>query len=121
MLTSEVVSHVQEQGQCIFNRALFEERVQQHDTIAVAQFKQITRHFALFHISFFSIACLELVAFVLFFSFLTKSTLLAFSLAAILLTGFSYFVLLFYLQAKKPQQLLQVRHAYLSAVKRCFP
>ena len=39
--------------------------------------------------------------------------MLAFSIAGIFLTAFAYFVLLFYLQAKKPEQLLAVRLAFL--------
>jgi len=67
-------------------------------------FKQTTRQYALFHISFCALAFCELLAFVLFFSFFTQTTFFAFSLAGLFLTGFTYFVLLFYLQAKKPQE-----------------
>jgi tetratricopeptide (TPR) repeat protein len=88
---------------------------------ALEDFKQVTRQYALFHITFFSIAVLELVAFVLFFSFLTKTTIFAFSLAGLFLTGFAYFVLLFYFQAKKPNQLLEVRTNFLEASRSCLP
>jgi tetratricopeptide (TPR) repeat protein len=82
----------------------------------LASFKQITRQYALFHISFFSVAFLELVAFLLFFSFFTQTTLFAFSLAGLFLTAFTYFVLLFYLQAKKPQQL---KENHLELLEQC--
>lgn len=77
------------------------------------RFKRITRHFALFNTAFFCVGVIELFAFVLFFSFLTQSTIFAFSLAALFFTAFTYFVLLFYLQAKKPQQLIDLRSTYL--------
>lgn len=91
----------------------FEELVQYRTTASIRSFKKVTHRYALFHISFFILACLELCAFALFFSVLTQSTWLAFSLAGIVLTGFTYFVLLFYLQAKKPEQLLEIRKQFL--------
>ncbi|HKY99683.1 MAG TPA: hypothetical protein VJ112_00785 [Rhabdochlamydiaceae bacterium] len=121
MITSEILSSVEQQEKLHFNRSLFEEQIDRHAETALCHFKQITRHFALFHFSFLAIAFFELFAFILFFSFLTKSTVLAFSLAAILLTGFSYFVLLFYLQAKKPEQLLHVRHNFLKSAQDALP
>jgi len=77
------------------------------------EFKRITRFYALFHVLYLGAFLLELFAFLLFFSFFTKSSLLAFFLAGMLLTGFSYFVLLFYFQAKKPEQFLILRDHYL--------
>ena len=82
---------------------------------------RITRHYAVFHICFFALACLELLAFALFFSFLTKSSILGFSLGWYFFTGFTYFVLLFYYQAKKPEQLLDVRQAFLEACQGSLP
>ena len=89
--------------------------------VTLDNFKQVTKQYALFHICFFSLAFLELVVFVLFFSFLTQTTLFAFSLAALFLTGFTYFVLLFYFQAKKPQQLLDVHAFFLNHCKNLIP
>ncbi len=82
---------------------------------ALEMFKQVTRQYAFFHITFFCIGVLELISFVLFFSFLTKTTMFAFSLAGLFLTGFTYFVLLFYFQAKKPEQLLEVRTHFIES------
>src|SRR5262245_26633332 len=89
-----------------------EDQIERFSQEALSFFKQVTRHYALFHITFFSLAIFELFAFVLFFSFLTRSTIFAFSLAGLFLTAFSYFVLLFYFQAKKPQQLLELRSRF---------
>jgi tetratricopeptide (TPR) repeat protein len=101
--------------------ALFEEKVGQYCKAAAQQFKQITRYYVLFHALFLLLACAEIFAFLLFFSFLTQSTLLAFSLAALFLTGFSYFVLKFYFQAKKPEQLHQLQDTYLSTCQEAIP
>jgi tetratricopeptide (TPR) repeat protein len=87
----------------------------------VDEFKTITRRYALFHIIFFTLAILELCAFVLFFSFLTKTTIFAFTLASTFLTGFTYFVLLFYFQAKKPQQLLDLKNRFVENCQASLP
>src|SRR5580704_11266334 len=96
-----------------FDKAIFSEQIDRFSSVALEDFKQVTRQYALFHITFFSLAVFELIAFVLFFSFLTKTAIFAFSLAGLFLTAFSYFVLLFYFQAKKPDQLIQVRKTFL--------
>jgi tetratricopeptide (TPR) repeat protein len=90
-------------------------------TSTLNAFKQVTRSYALFHITFFSIAFLEVAAFALFFSLLTQTTLFAFSLAALFFTGFTYCVLLFYLQAKKPEDILAIKERFLSSVRRGIP
>lgn len=104
-----------------FNPALFESHVADRASEALEQFKKISRSYALFHVLFFGIALVELFSIALFFSFFAKSSLLAFALAAIFLTAFSYFVLLFYFQAKKPEQLMQLRNYYIQECKRAMP
>lgn len=105
----------------IFNAALFEEHIHRlcHDTLA--SFRAACRFYALFQVIYLTIAILELFCFASFFPFFTQSTLLAFSLAALFLTCFSYFVLLFYFQAKKPQQLLKLRNEYIDTVRQLLP
>ncbi len=102
-------------------RSRLDEQMERLCSDALEDFKQVTRQYAFFHILFFSIAVLELAAFVLFFSFLTKTTIFAFSLAGLLLTGFTYFVLLFYFQAKKPNQLFEVRAYFLESSRSVLP
>lgn len=88
---------------------------------ALEAFRSVTRSYALFHILFFCVGCAELLAFILFFSTLTQSTLFAFTLAGLLFTSFTYFVLLFYFQAKKPQQLIEVKDAFIEQCKAVLP
>ena len=104
-----------------FNKTIYEEKTDHFCSEALDDFKQVTMQYALFHITFFSIGILELAAFVLFFSFFTKTTMFAFSLAGIFLSVFTYFVLLFYFQAKKPQQLLDVRESFVRASRNLLP
>jgi tetratricopeptide (TPR) repeat protein len=98
-----------------------EQDLNDRSSAALGEFKKITRDYALFHIFFFSLAFIELAAFLLFFSFFTRSSFLAFALAAFFLTGFSYFVLLFYFQAKKPEQIKQVQRDFLGACTAQLP
>jgi len=104
-----------------FNKQLFEEHIDRLCAFSLDAFKQIARQYAFFHIAFFSLGLLELFSFVLFFSFLTRSAFFAFTLAVLFFTGFTYFVLLFYFQAKKPQQLLDLRNAFIDQCKTALP
>ena len=75
-------------------------------------FKSCIRFYGLFHVSFISFLGLQLLSFLLFFSYFSKSLTAACGLALFFLTLFSYFVLLFFFQAKKPQQLLTIRSRF---------
>lgn len=78
----------------------------------VEKFKAITRNYALFHLVSFGIFFIEILLFLFLFPKFARSSVIAFFLAGILLSGFSYFVLLFYFQAKKPQQFIQLRKTF---------
>jgi hypothetical protein len=121
MTTTDAFLKADRQAQPGFSKSQFESQNDHLRSEALDDFKQVTRQYALFHITFFSIGIIELTAFVLFFSFLTKTTIFAFSLASLFLTVFTYFVLLFYFQAKKPQQLLDIRSSFLQACKALLP
>jgi len=84
---------------------------------SLAKFKQITKNYSLFHYVFLIIAFLELFCLFLFFSFFAQSSYLALSLGALFFTGFSYCVLLFYFQGKKPEQLLALKENYITSCK----
>jgi len=120
MLTTDTREETQK-SRLIFNSALFEEQAARHADDAVAHFRQITRFYALFHMGYFVVGFAELLALLLFLPFFAKSSLLAFSLAAVFLTGFSYFVLRFYFQAKKPEQLAQLKQRFIEACKNALP
>src|SRR5579864_8154565 len=71
----------------------------------VGHFRYLTRRYAFFHILFFLFFLLEIIGLLLFLP-LAKSFLLATLVAATFLTAFSYFILKFYFQTKKPEQFL---------------
>lgn len=105
----------------VFNSALFEEKAAKHADQTVLQFRKITRFYALFHIGYFIAGGIEVLTLLLFFPFFAKSSLLAFSFGLIFLTGFSYFVLRFYFQAKKPEQFLHLKLKFIEACKNSLP
>jgi tetratricopeptide (TPR) repeat protein len=71
-----------------------------------------------FEMIFLMIGCAEIVLFCAFFALLQKSTLLAFGLAVLFLTLFSYFVIRLYFQAKKPEQFSTIKDEFLESCKR---
>lgn len=99
----------------------FEETIQSHCQNTLDRFKRISRFYTLFHLGFLCLSIGELLVFLLFFSFFTKSTILAFSLAALFLTGFSYFVLHFYFQAKRPEQIHELHKSFLQMCQESIP
>lgn len=82
----------------------------------VFEFRNLTRRYALFHMVFLLLFLSELFALLLFLPFLSKSLLLAALVAATFLTAFTYFVLRFYFQTKKPEQFLLLREEF---IKKC--
>ncbi len=81
------------------------------------QYDQILRSYALFNIAFLSLGFVEFILLIVFFTFLTQSAILAFSLAFVFLTFFSYFILRLYFHAQKPEQLQEIRDKYIRAAK----
>lgn len=103
------------------SKELFSGNIERACSHTLETFKQIARQYALFHIIFFTLGLVELFSFVLFFAFLTQSATFAFTIAALFFTGFAYFVLLFYFQAKKPQQLIDLQGSFLEQCKLALP
>lgn len=74
----------------------------------LTKFRRLCRADALFHCSFFVVAWIELLGGLCFF----PSLLFAAALATLFLTGFTYLVLRFYFEAKKPQQMLALQETF---------
>src|SRR5690348_7298951 len=104
-----------------FDKQRYEEEIERLSLQSLESFRQTVRQYALFHIFFFSLGLLELFGVILFFSFLTQSALFAFTIAALFFTGFAYFVLLFYFQAKKAQQLLDLKNNFSAHYRSALP
>lgn len=68
----------------------------------------ILKKYSAYNFLFILLGTIELLASLIFFNTLSKSIVLASSLALILMTLFCYFVLRAYFQSKKPQHLLSI-------------
>jgi|LakMenE01Jun11ns_1017448.scaffolds.fasta_scaffold9943146_1 tetratricopeptide (TPR) repeat protein len=76
-------------------------------------------HFSVFvHMVFLTLGVLEIVAVAVFFSFLMKSSYLAFGLASIFVTFFGYFIFRIYLQSAKPEKMEEIRDLFQESCKR---
>lgn len=83
-----------------------------------SRLQKIMQSYTYFNLAFLLVGCLELFLLLFFFTFLLKSALLAFSLAAVFLTFFSYFILRVYFQAKKNIQLEDLKKSCLANYQR---
>ncbi len=97
---------------------LFQERLPHLYRTILGSFRKITRSFALFNVSFAALFTAQLAAVFFYSPFLSQPLLLALSLSALFLTVFSYFIFLFYYQAKKPEQFNQLKQQFVSSAKK---
>jgi len=100
-----------------FNRDAFQEKLPQHYRVILSEFRKISRSFVYFNLVFLSLSAVEVFLFIFFLPFLNQSSLFSLSLAAFFLTLFSYPILLFYQQAKKPEQLNALLDRFLTSCK----
>jgi len=104
-----------------FNHEGFHKNVESNCSTGTKQFKKIVRSYVFFHLFFLGLLTAEVIAFFFFLTLLFQTSLIAFSLAAILLTGFAYLILLFYFQTKKPEQFLELRNFFMLLCKKGLP
>lgn len=98
----------------VFDKQHYQQKMNELWLPALFSLNRLMRFFVFFNLIFLLIVCTEIALFFSFFAFLSRSAVLAFTLAVFFLTLFSYFVLKLYLQAKKPDQLMQICEDYLS-------
>ncbi|MEI6241794.1 MAG: hypothetical protein WCP39_00115 [Chlamydiota bacterium] len=85
------------------------------------QFQKITKSYALFQMGFFSLFAFEILVFGLFFPFFTQSSFTAIILGAMALSVFTYFVIWFYFQTKKPIDLSTLLERFLESCRQVTP
>jgi tetratricopeptide (TPR) repeat protein len=83
----------------------------------VKESQRIVKSYAYFNLAFILIGITELTCCLVFFNLLTRSSLLAFTLAGFLMTLFCYFVLRIYLQNRRPELLLSLSEFTLEQLK----
>lgn len=104
-----------------FDTAAFEEKVDYFCSQAVNEFKHICKYYLTFHSIFAGLALAEVLCFLVFFPFFSQSSVIVFTLAGFFLTAFTYFILYFYYQTKKPEQFIQLRDNYIKATQHLLP
>jgi len=100
-----------------FDEVFFQNNLPQYYRGVIKEFRRITHSFVSFNLLFLALFGVELVLFFLFLPFLSRSSVLAFALGGMFLTCFSYFVLLFYFQAKKPEQLQNLKNQFIQSCR----
>ena len=81
---------------------------------ACTSFKKAVRFFFWLHFNFILLIALEVISFAVFFPFLQESYWLAFSLAVIFLTAFSYYILSIYYRSSKGSDFQKIRDEFLA-------
>lgn len=104
-----------------FDDAFFQHNLPQYYRSILKEFRKITHSFVSFNVLFSALFAAELSLFFFFLPFLSKSAVFAFALGALFLTCFSYFVLLFYYQAKKPEQLILLKDKFVQSCRQILP
>lgn len=100
-----------------FDDAFFQHNLPQYYRAILQGFRKVTRSFVSFNVLYSILFAGELFLFFFFLPFLMKSAVFAFALGSLFLTCFSYFILLFYFQAKKPEQLIHLRDQFLQSCR----
>ena len=101
----------------IFEDTELQQSLPQYYRKILREFKQTTKGFVAFNLSFGALILAELAVFFAFLPSFGQSYLIAIALGALFLTGFSYLVLLFYFQAKKPEQITLIRDRFIASCK----
>jgi tetratricopeptide (TPR) repeat protein len=82
-----------------------------------SQFRQTIRSYVAFNLLFVGFGALEFLLLLLSFTFWVHSSFLAFTLASIFLTLFSYFIFRLYFQTRKPELFNELRTQYLDSCR----
>lgn len=81
------------------------------------KFRIISRAFVHFNLLFVALFVLEASLFLAFVPYLQSASIFALTLSVFFLTCFSYCVLLFYFQARKPEQLTALKEEFLTSCR----
>lgn len=98
-------------------QALYNDHIQKIIQPVFPQFDQIVKAHARFHLLFLGAVVVEVVLLLIFFTFLAKSSLLAFGLALLFLTSFGYLSFRSYMLTAKPDRLLQIKNQFIESFK----
>ncbi len=97
--------------------SFFQNSLPQYYRAILKQFRKVTHAFVSFNLLFATLLIAQLVS----LPFLFNTSFFIFSLAALFLTCFSYFILLFYYQARKPEELEQLKIDFIQSCRQMLP
>ncbi len=100
-----------------FDSDLYQQKLPQYYRNVLSNFQKCSRSFVRFNLLFSLLATLEISLFCVLLPVLTGSSLLAIVLGVLFLTIFSYLVLLFYYQTKKPEQLKAILQRFIASCR----
>lgn len=103
------------------DNGFFQQKLPQYYRAFLKDFRKITRFFVRFHLIFLLIFSAEVFLICTSLPFWSKSPLFACSIGALFLSCFSYFVLLFYYQSKKPEQLQSLKEKFITSCRQVLP
>ncbi|MCI5051844.1 MAG: tetratricopeptide repeat protein [Simkaniaceae bacterium] len=101
-------------------RAELNESIEDETAGAIKRLRRVTSAYLLFHVSMVLLVVTEWIALTSLIVMLPRSGYVALCLAGLFLTVFSYLVLAYYYQAKKPEQLMQVCGDYLTRCRQTY-
>lgn len=99
----------------------FQKILELHGASGLKHCKKVLRSYILFHAVLVSVLLVEVLGITISYVLDKGMSFFALELFAILLTFFTYLVLAFYFQAKKPEQLKQLKEWFLSMCKKSMP
>lgn len=100
-----------------FDKNLYHDHINKLIDSISPQFIATIKSYANFNVLFAALGVIEIFLLLLFFSLWSHSSLLAFTVAALFLTLFSYFILRMYFLSKLPEQFNEIKQRYLRAVQ----
>lgn len=100
-----------------FDKDQFQEKLPQHYRAILSDFQKNSRSFIRFNLLFLFLGISELALFFSFLPSMTQSAILAAVLGSLFLTLFSYLLLLFYYQAKKPEQMQGLLNRFVNSCR----
>jgi tetratricopeptide (TPR) repeat protein len=98
----------------------FQESLFPHYRTLLKDFRKISKSVVIFHILFLSLFTLQVAAFLFASTLFSQTALTAFILGSVVLTSFSYFILLYYFQAKRPRQLKDLKDGFLEKARQAL-
>lgn len=110
-------SRIEGEGYFQIDNDVYNEELNKTVLSILPPFDRLVKSYQIFNLIFILLAITEVAALIIFFTFFIESFLIAFGLATIFLTFFSYFTLKIYMQAKKPEQFEDFKERYARGCK----